>query len=47
VNDISTMTEPATFEEAKYDPKWCKTMDKELHALEKKSNLDYMPFTKK
>jgi hypothetical protein len=35
VNVISTMAEPATFEEAKQDPKWCKAMDEELHDLEK------------
>jgi hypothetical protein len=37
VNVISTMAEPATFEEAKQDPKWCKAMDEELQALEKKN----------
>jgi hypothetical protein len=47
VNVISTMEEPATFEEAKRDSKWCKAMEEELHALKKKSNPDYMPSTKK
>jgi hypothetical protein len=36
VNVISTTKEPTTFEEAKRDPKWCKAMEEELHALEKK-----------
>jgi hypothetical protein len=47
VNVISTMEEPATFEKAKQDPEWCNAMEEELHVLEKKSNMDYMPSTKK
>jgi hypothetical protein len=46
VNVISTMEEPATFEEAKLDSKWCKAMEEEIHALEKKLNLNYMPSAK-
>jgi hypothetical protein len=39
--------EPTTYEMAKIESKWHKIMDEELHALENKSNLGGLLFTKK
>jgi hypothetical protein len=36
LNSLSQIEEPKYFEIAKLNPKWCKAMDEELHALEKK-----------
>jgi hypothetical protein len=46
LNSISQADEPQTFEIAKYKPNWCKAMDEELHALEKKSNMGNIFSTK-
>jgi Reverse transcriptase (RNA-dependent DNA polymerase) len=35
LNSLSQTKEPNFFEIVKLDPKWCKTMDEELHTLEK------------
>jgi Reverse transcriptase (RNA-dependent DNA polymerase) len=37
LNTLSQSEEPKVFEIAKLDPKWCKAMDEELDALEKKT----------
>jgi hypothetical protein len=47
LNSLSQTDEPKNFEIAKLDPKWCKAMDEELHALEKKLNLGNIFSTKK
>jgi hypothetical protein len=44
---LTRTDEPKNFEIAKLGPKWCKAMDEELHALEKKSNLENIFSTKK
>jgi type III secretory pathway component EscR len=36
---ISKEIEPTTFDEASQQPIWCKAMEEELQALEKKLNL--------
>jgi hypothetical protein len=46
LNSLSQPEEPKIFEIAKLDPKWCKAMDEELHALEKTLNMKNMFSTK-
>jgi hypothetical protein len=43
---LSKIEEPTNYEVAKNDPKWCKAMEKELYALEKKSNTGSLYLTK-
>jgi Reverse transcriptase (RNA-dependent DNA polymerase) len=49
LNSLSQIEEPKVFEIAKLDPKWCKVMDEELHALEKNQTWEiyFLPKTKK
>jgi hypothetical protein len=47
LNSLSQTDEPKNFEIAKLDPKWCKAMDEELHALEKKIKLGKYIFYQK
>jgi Reverse transcriptase (RNA-dependent DNA polymerase) len=49
LNSLSQIEEPKVFEIAKLDPKWCKAMDEELHALEKNQmwEIYFLPKTKK
>ena len=35
ITSLSKIYEPTSYEIAQSDPKWCKAMDEELHALEK------------
>jgi Reverse transcriptase (RNA-dependent DNA polymerase) len=37
LNSLSKTDEPKNFEITKLDTKWCKAMDEEVHALEKKN----------
>jgi hypothetical protein len=46
-SSLSLIKEPTTYEVAKIKPKWCRAMNKELYALEKKSNLRDLLSTKK
>jgi hypothetical protein len=36
LSQLANQSEPATFEEAKINPIWCKAMEEEFQALEKK-----------
>jgi Reverse transcriptase (RNA-dependent DNA polymerase) len=39
--------EPTTYQDAVCEPVWCKSMNEELKALEKKTNLDNYAITKR
>jgi hypothetical protein len=47
LSSLSKIEEPINYEIAKLESKWCKVMNEELNALEKKSNLGSMLLTKK